>query len=134
MTQRHWTRAVAPAMLRQEWSTHAACEIVCMPPLPAVRCGARILRRRFAHDRLEVADEVRLVEVAKVLGQSSDVQFVAIGQPVRRLVEAVPLYDPFGGHPDVLTEEPLQGSFAHTDPVHHFVNARDRTVTDYQLD
>ena len=36
-------------------------------PLRATRRGAGILRRRFAHDGLEVADEVRLVEVAEVL-------------------------------------------------------------------
>src|SRR5262245_1998001 len=107
------------------------------PGWPALRmagCGTRILRRRFAHDCLEVPDEVRLVEVAEVLSQRGDAYVMAIGQPVGRLMEPVPLNDPFGSYADVLAEEPLQGSFAHADPVHYVVNASDRTVADDHLD
>src|SRR5215472_17922182 len=95
---------------------------------------ACILRRRLAHDCLEVADEVCLVEVAEILSQRGDGYVMAIGQPVRRLMEPVPLNDPFGSYTDVLAEEPLQGSFAHADPVHHVVNASDRAVADDPLD
>src|SRR5262249_60339493 len=97
-------------------------------------CGARILPRRFAHDCLEVPDQVRLVEVAEILSQRGDVHVMAVGQPVGRLMEPVPLNDPLGSYADVLAEEPLQGSFAHADPVHYVVDAGDRTVADDHMD
>src|SRR5262249_47772276 len=104
------------------------------PALRTTRCGASILRRRFAHDGLEVADEVRLVEVAKVLSKGGDVQFMAFGQPVGGLMEPVPLNNPFRGHSDVVAEEPLQGSLTNTDPIHHVVDVRYRTVADDEPD
>src|SRR5215471_6764052 len=95
--------------------------------------SARVLSGRFPHDRLEVPDEMRLVEVAEVLRETSEVDFLATGKPTRRLVEAVSLDHPSGAHADVFLEQPLQGPLAYANPVHHVGDPGDRAAADDQF-
>src|SRR5262249_60553759 len=90
--------------------------------------------RGYARDAFEAAIEVRRAEVAKPLSWGANSHFMAAAQPVGRLMEPVPLDDPFRGHSDVVAEEPLQGSLTNTDPIHHVVDVRYRTVADDEPD
>src|SRR5262252_3116739 len=90
--------------------------------------SAGVLGGRCPHDRLEVPDEMGLVEIAEVLSKTSEVDFLALGEPTRRLVEAVSLDHPFGAHADVFLEQPLERPLAYANPVHHVGDPADRAA------
>src|SRR2546421_7623808 len=73
------------------------------------RTDRRIHRGRPADLRLEVTDEVGLIEVATLAGERGGVEPRSRCQALGGLVDPEAANDPLGAHPDVLMKEPLQG-------------------------
>src|SRR5690349_1325069 len=67
-----------------------------------------VLGRRATDHRAEVADEVRVVEVAEVEREPGPVAALARGELLGRLLEAVTAQHPLRPDADMATEEPLQ--------------------------
>ena len=94
----------------------------------------RVLRGRGADQRLEVADEVRLVEVAEVERRRRPVAVAALRDPLGRLVQPVALQHPLGAHADVAAEQPLQAARRHRVAGGQLVHAHDRRVVEHRRD
>src|SRR3954471_19442918 len=72
------------------------------------RAQRLVLGRRAAHDRAEVADEVRVVEVAEVEREPRPVAALAGGELLGGLLEAVAAQDPLRSDADVAAEQALE--------------------------
>src|SRR5690606_16792564 len=90
--------------------------------------GYPVLRRRLAQHRLEVFDEVRLVEVTQLRRQlcprCSGVPLDAF----RRLLQAEALNHPLRCHAHVTVKKPLQRPHGHTRPLGQLFHLDDRSV------
>ena len=72
------------------------------------REAGEVTARRSPGDGFEAADEVGLVEVAELQGETRQVLGVGAAQLFGRLVQAVAGNHPLGAHPDALQEMALQ--------------------------
>src|SRR4051812_11994426 len=97
-----------------------------MPKRMGSVCTGREGARRLADQGLEVADEVRLVEVAELF---SDQQTVfAVGKALGGLEQPVALDHPLRTGAEILAEQALQAARAEAKTVHQLLDADHRTI------
>lgn len=90
---------------------------------------------RSAADRSgEIADEMRLVAVAEVAGETRPVGAGIAGDPYGSLVQAETLDDPLGADADVLREQPLAAALADAEPLGEVARAEQPGVGGELLD
>lgn len=103
-------------------------------PLAVLTDVLRVLRWRGADERLEVLDEVRLVEIPEVQRHLHPIYSLAVRQPVGRLLEPVATDYPLRADADVPAEEPLQRPLVQAQPARCLVDPGDLPVGNDEVD
>src|SRR5689334_2282409 len=97
--------------------------------------AAGVLTRRAADHRFEILDEVRLIEVAEIERQPREIDRVAVGHALDRLVQPVPHDHPLRADADVKAEQPLDlaladAQIAARERVDHLIDLGDLPILD----
>src|SRR5262249_47235607 len=93
-----------------------------------------IRRRRYTDDRLEVADEVRLIAVTQLDGERGLIRLAPRGKPFGSLVKSVALNHPFRTDASVSGEQSLQRTFVDAKAIDEIVDPENAVVVRHSVD
>lgn len=96
--------------------------------LGAFPARSSVLRGRASGHGLEIADEVRLIEVAERHREIRPVDRLALLQPFDRFVQPIAVDDPLRTHADVLAEQALQRPHGETPALGDLLDAHQAEI------